>query len=170
MIYHNGFIVIVQNRSVRCVEIAASEVTLPVEHFMTIDHGVNIPKNDNQVLEGKEFTGLLSSERVFQLVYNHLRDEVVCVCVDANNKLVYFKVELNKGMTTGLLKLEQYKPADYSSIPVPKFVRPKAESLNSEPVQVHYLAFNNVPYLLIVRQNQHYEVVRNFSETILIDT
>ena len=59
MIYHNGFIVVGQNKSVRLLEITEEEVTTTLEHFMSIDHGLNLPKNEALVLDQKIFSGVL---------------------------------------------------------------------------------------------------------------
>ena len=59
MIYHKGFIIVGQNRAVRLLEITEDDVTSTLEHFMSIDHGLNLPKNDNLVQESKKFTGLI---------------------------------------------------------------------------------------------------------------
>ena len=47
---------------------------------------------------------------------------------------------------------------------------PRTEALTAEIVQIHHLVYNKIPYLLVLRADHHYEVVRDFSETILIDT
>lgn len=53
----------------------------------------------------------------------------------------------------------------------PKFAKPKADSLFTEPKQVFYYVHDNIPYLFVVRDNQQYEVVKNFaSESAMIDT
>ena len=116
MIYHNGFIIVGQNKSVRLLKIKEDEVTSTLEHFMSIDHGLNLPKNDNLVLEGKQFAGLIINQDhqvFFKFIYNHLRNEVICVCVDDSKKLVYNKVEINNGANSGMLKLDPYQPANY---------------------------------------------------------
>ena len=92
MIYHEGFIIVGQNKSVRLLEINEDEVTSTLEHFMSIDHGLNLPKNDTLVLESKKFAGVLINQDCqvfFKFIYNHLRNEIVCVCVDHSKKLVY---------------------------------------------------------------------------------
>jgi hypothetical protein len=92
MIYHEGFIIVGQNRAVRLLEIFEEEVSSTLEHFMSIDHGLNLPKNDNLVQEGKKFTGLIinqDNQVFFKFIYNHLRNEIVCVCVEDSKKLIY---------------------------------------------------------------------------------
>ena len=116
MIYHEGFIIVGQNRAVRLLEIFEEEVSSTLEHFMSIDHGLNLPKNDNLVQEGKKFTGLIinqDNQVFFKFIYNHLRNEIVCVCVEDSKKLIYKLVQINKGSSSGLLTLENYVPANY---------------------------------------------------------
>lgn len=64
MIYHNGFIVIAQDIIIRCIEISHEEVKSKVEHYMNFDHGVALPKNDQEVLESKDFVGITSSDPI----------------------------------------------------------------------------------------------------------
>jgi hypothetical protein len=59
ILYHEGFILVGQNKSVRLLEITEEEVTTTLEHFMSIDHGLNLPKNDALVLDQKKFAGVL---------------------------------------------------------------------------------------------------------------
>jgi hypothetical protein len=127
MIYYRGCIIVAYQKAVRFIEILAADVTSTVEQFMNIDLGFGAPKNDSPVLESKQFTGKIFQERVFSLVYNHLRDEVVCVCVDASNKLVYYTVEIDVGLDSEKLKLTPYKASDYSQVPPLKFDLPKME-------------------------------------------
>ena len=136
---------------------------------MSIDHGKEVAKNDASYLPDKQFTGMLSDERVFRFVYNHLRDEVICVCVDSSNKLSYYLVELNPGQSSGVVKLVDYKPSDYSSVPILKYNKAKNDVNNYEPIQIEYLVYDRVPYLLVLRSNFKFELVRNFTDTYMPD-
>jgi hypothetical protein len=124
------------------------------------------------VLE-REFSGILQQDRIVGSVYNYLRNELVFVCCNDALQLFFYRLNVNKGTETRKLQLSKYEPAaEPKGVKKPRLSDKKVDLkvAPSEVSQLHLVAFEGVPVLIILRKNQSIEVVYNFSETIFVDT
>ncbi len=123
MIYYDGHLILAQNKSLRCIDLVADEVSTTVDNFQAFDYQGQAQPNDNPVKNDKWFTGIISENKIINFVDNQLRNEIVCVSVDSNNKVLYYKLIINKGQEDNKIELLEYVPADYKTQP-PKFDPP----------------------------------------------
>ena len=124
----------------------------------------------------REYSGITRNDRIVGIVNNYLRHELIFVCCNEQHQLSYNKLIFNKGQIPGEKKpfiLEAYNaPADPTGTAKAKSLSRKlpANVVPSEVQQLHFLAREGLPFLLVLRKNQQLELIYNFSgEPLLIE-
>jgi len=144
---------------------------------------------DNQLpLLDKGFAGLiLKFPTLVGLVHNHLRRELIFVSSDENigYQLSYNRMLVVKSHAAHhddgdhyeyKLDFEAYEPAPFDSKNRKnakfdyKKQKNEAETISKRFEQLHYMHHEGTPYMVVLREGSVIEIVRNFSDTVMVET
>jgi hypothetical protein len=122
------------------------------------------------------------------LIHNHLRRELIFVQCDpdSGHQLFYHRMLVIKSSQGGhhhdndhyeyKLDFEAYEPAPFDSKNRKnakfdyKKQKNEADALNKRVEQLHYMAHEGTPYLVVLREGSLIEIIRNFSDTVMVET
>jgi hypothetical protein len=184
MIYFDQCLIVVQKRTLRFVQIVKEDAVTPLRYQNSGPYPDNISPNEQipslPILD-KEFAGSTSSKDIVGLVYNYLRYEVICVLADAqNNHQIHFErlnIYRDPHNDSRLIRLETYIPAliDAKLFRKTKLDRKNTHnainsSYGTEIKQLYYITQEGIPYLVVLRENNSLDIIRNFTDTVISET